>query len=419
MIVRDVTPMRILYLTPETWPTFRVDVAALFGKYLPRHGIYSDLVTGRTPGQEGSVEWGGGEAFLCDVTGGQAKKYLKIVLHGIQKLFGANSSRYDAIQVRDMPELAVIGLIAAWIKRLPFYYWMSYPTPEGLIELAQERGLSAGLMKFLFPWVRGRVCRFLLYRVVLPRANHVFVQSERMRLGMIARGVKADRMTPVPMGVDLEDMHPEAIAPADDPRLANRRVLVYLGTLVPPRRIEFLFDMLAQVRRQMPEALLVLVGDTDDDVHRDWLKRQAEKAGVAEHVIWTGWLPMREGWRYLKACEVGLSPLPRGFLFDISSPTKVLEYLAMGVPVVCNDSPDQQRVIEESTGGLCVPYSASEFADAVVKILKLENKARLEMSERGISYVAEHRDYGLLAGRLASVYQLLSLERRKSQVSLP
>lgn len=53
---------------------------------------------------------------------------------------------------------------------------------------------------------------------------------------------------------------------------------------------------------------------------------------------------MREGWRYARAAEVGLPPIPRGLLLDLSSPTKVPELLALGVSIVCNDNdnPDHQ-----------------------------------------------------------------------------
>lgn len=405
--------MRLLYLTAETWPTFRADVAALFGKYLPRHGIYSDLVSGRTQVYQDPAEWGGGKSILCDVSGGQARKHIKTLLHGIRQLLAVDSRRYDAIQVRDMPVLAALGFVTARLKGLPFFYWMSYPMPEGQIALARERGLSAGLMKFLFPWVRGRVGWFLLYRLVLPDADHVFVQSVRMKQVMIERGIRAEKLTVVPMGVDIEAMRPEEIAPADDTRLAGRRVLVYLGSLDRPRRIEILFDMLARVRHEEPAVLLVLVGDTEDDLHRDWLRRRAEKAGVAEHVIWTGWLPMREGWRYVWAADVGLSPIPRGPLLDVSSPTKVPEYLALEVPVVCNDNPDQQAIIEATQAGRCVPYTEEAFAQAVVELIRWDSSTRQEDIARGKQFVQNHRHYETLASMVAEVYEMLDAECRR------
>ncbi|MBU4525010.1 MAG: glycosyltransferase [Desulfomicrobium sp.] len=396
--------MRLLYLIAETWPTHRADVAALFGKYLPRHGIQSDLVTGRTSGHEGPIEWGGGEAILCNISGGQTKKHIKTLLHGIRQLFVADCKRYDAIQVRDMPFLGLLGLIAARLKGLPFIYWMSYPISEGQIAYAWERGLSQGMMKFFFPWVRGHVGRVLLYRVVLPSAEHIFVQSAHMKQRMVERGIPADRMTPVPMGVDLEAMQPVKVDPVFDPRLKGRRALVYLGTMISTRRIEILFDMLARVREEVPSALLVLVGDAEDVRHKRWLLQQAESAGVAEHVIWTGWLPMSEGWRYVRAAEVGLSPVPRGPLLDVGTPTKVSEYLALGVPVVCSDNPDQQYLVSVSESGKCVPYRAELFASAVLQILFLDKESKILMAERGAETVRVQRDYSVIAAAVSSVY---------------
>lgn len=403
--------LRLLYLTAETCPAFRADVKVLFGKYLPRHGIRSDIVAGRTPGTEEPVQWAGGEAILCDVRGGQGKKHLKTLWHGVRTMLCAHRSRYQAIQVRDMPVLAAVGLAVSRLKRMPFYYWMSYPIPEGQIALARERGLSAGLMKFLFPWLRGRAGRFLLYRVVLPGADHVFVQSDRMKEDMVAHGIDAAKMTPVPMGVDIADIDLVQIAPTDDPRLTGRRVLVYLGTQDRPRRIEVLFDMLAEVRKTVPDVLLVLVGDTEDAVHRQWLRERAVAAGVADDVLWMGWLPMREGWRYVAAAEVGLSPFPRGHLLDSASPTKVPEYLALGIPVVCNDNPDQQEVIAKSGAGVCVPYSAESFASAVLTLLSMDKEVRSRMVTAGKDYIRTNRSYEQISGGVACTYKMLVGDR--------
>lgn len=399
--------MQLLYLTAETWPTHRSDVVALFGKYLPRHGIQTDLVTGWTPSHEDPVEWGGGEAILCDVSGGQAAKHIKTLLHAFRQLFGANRKCYEAIQVRDMPVLGAFSLLAARMKGQSFFYWISYPISEGQLAYARERGLSQGLMKFLFPWFRGIIGRFLLTRLVLPLADHIFVQSESMKQGMIERGINAEKMTSVLMGVDFDFMRPEEVAPVGDPRLAGRRVLVYLGTMISTRRIEILFDMLALVRQKVPSALLVLVGDTEDEHHRRWLMQQAEKAGVASHVVWTGWLPMRDGWRYVRAAEVGLSPIPRGNLLDVGSPTKVPEYLALGVPVVCNDNPDQQAIIAACGAGRCVPYSGEDFARAVLDILYSKSLDINRMKAAGKTYIQAQRNYNTIAANVAKVYSKL------------
>lgn len=399
--------IRLLFLTEETYPTFRVDVNVLFGKVLPQHGIQSDLVTGKTPGEANAKAWGGGEAFLCNVSTSSSKKHIQTFLHGIKHLLKTNTTRYQAIQVRDMPLLATFGLIVARLKGLKFFYWISYPMPEAQILLAGDRGLSEGLIKFLFPWLSGRVGRFLLYQIVLPKADHIFVQSDQMKADLVKRGIHPQKMTPVPMGVDTEALQNTDIRPTDDSRLEGKRVLVYLGILEYARKINILFEALAIVKQQIPNVLLVLVGDTYHDADREWLKTKADEAGVNDQLVWTGWLPMHEGWRYVRAAELGLSPIPRGFLLDCGSPTKVPEYLALAVPVVCNDNPDQEQVIKDSGAGLCVPYSAEDFANAIIKMLSLDKAERNKMQIQGKEYVNHFRSYRKIGDDVAYTYKHL------------
>jgi glycosyltransferase involved in cell wall biosynthesis len=403
--------VRLLYATVEPCPTFRPDVTALFGKFLPRLGIASDVVAERARDAVGRVGWGGGEAFLIASPGVRPGRYAANLAHYARTLLGANGRRYHAIQVRDMPLVALIGLAAARLKGLPFFYWMSFPTAEGQIALARRRGLSAGLLPFLFPLLwRGWTYYFLLYRIVLQRSDHVFVQSEQMREDLVAKGIAPGKLTPVVMGVDPEISAPERIAPADDPRLKGKRVLVYLGTLGGGRRIEVLFDMLRLVRAQFPDVLLVLVGEADDAQEGAWLRRRAREAGVADATLFTGWLALEEGWRYVRAAEVGLSPFPREALYDSCSPTKAVEYLALGVPVVANDNPDQERVLREGRGGLCVPLTAQDFANAVCRLLA-DASLRNAMAVSGQAYVRSRRGYDVLAMQVAEKYAELLARR--------
>ena len=120
-------------------------------------------------------------------------------------------------------------------------------------------------------------------------------------------------------------------------------------------------------------------------------------------MLFTGWLPIEEGWRYVRAADVGLAPYPRGTLLDSGSPTKVVEYLALGVPVVANDSPDQERILREGGGGLCVPLVAPDFAAAVCTLLG-DASLRRAMGVRGQAYVRASRGYHVLAKLVADKY---------------
>jgi glycosyltransferase involved in cell wall biosynthesis len=399
--------MHILYLTAEQWPTFRADVTTLFGKYLPRFGVTCDLVTEQDVNAKSAADWPAGKAILCKVPINRAGQYVLKFLHQCKVLITADYAQYQAVQVRDMTLIALIAIVMCKLKKIPFYYWLSYPQSEGQIERAKARGSSAG-MRYLFPLLQGLIGKILLYKIILPNADHIFVQSQNMLQMLTLHGGNPQKMTPIPMGVDLENAQPDKIIASDDVRLIGKRVIVYLGTLDRVRKIEVLFEMLAIIQKQVPTILLVLAGDTVDEKHLEWLKQEANRLDVNQHVLWTGWLPMHEAWRYVTAAEIGLSPVPRGYLLDMGSPTKAIEYMALGLPVVMNDNPDQAQVAHESGAAVCVPNTAEDFAFAVIQLLDNPEK-KASMQIKGSNYVKKLRDYKQIAtGLSATYYHLIS-----------
>ena len=48
---------------------------------------------------------------------------------------------------------------------------------------------------------------FLLYNLIIPFSDHVFVQSDQMKTSFVSKGFNHKKITPVPMGVDIEDVN--------------------------------------------------------------------------------------------------------------------------------------------------------------------------------------------------------------------
>jgi glycosyltransferase involved in cell wall biosynthesis len=128
--------------------------------------------------------------------------------------------------------------------------------------------------------------------------------------------------------------------------------------------------------------------------------------GVAELVVWTGWLESNMAWRYARAAEIGLSPIPRGYLLDMGSPTKALEYMALKLPVVVNDNPDQAQVIAKSGAGLCVKLESHTFAESVIRLLS-NDVLRHKMGVEGRRYITRTRAYDSLSSAVAEKYHTL------------
>jgi glycosyltransferase involved in cell wall biosynthesis len=315
--------------------------------------------------------------------------------------------------VRDKIASGVLGRVMAALLRVPFIYWMSFPIVEGFEvrrdDIARyERGLK-GRLTWAAHALRARLSRLAIYKLVLPGARHIFVQSDAMADWLAAKGFDRARMTAVPMGVDAALFDRAAIAPVDDPRLDGRRVVLYLGRIAQSRKSDFLLDVAAQLRQALPDILLVIAGDAPSDAEMAWMRREIAARGLEEHVLLTGWLPQRTALGYAVRAEVGLSPIPRGTLFDVSSPTKLVEYLALGIPSVANDIPDQRLVIEQSGAGLCVPMEAGAFAAATLELLEDKERAR-QFGMRGPAYVKAHRTYDILGRNVAETYKKILME---------
>jgi glycosyltransferase involved in cell wall biosynthesis len=372
--------MRIAFIVRDRLPPTRADLRTLFCAELPRHGILSALI-----GQRGRHPGLGLAGALSDAVG----------------LWRARP--VDCVQVRDKIASALLARVGAAMLGVPFIYWMSFPIVEGYEVRRDQLGQRRRGLAWAAHALRARLSRLALYRLVLPRAHHLFVQSEAMADWLAGQGIARARMTAVPMGVDAGQFERAAIAPSDDTRLDGRRVIVYLGRVSRSRQSDFLLDVVDLLRASLPGVLLVIAGDAPSADEMDWMRRQIGARGLAGHVLLTGWLTQRAALGYAVRAEVGLSPIPRGALYDVSSPTKLVEYLALGIASVANDIPDQQLVIGQSGAGLAAPMQAVPFAGAVRALLD-DPALRARCARRGPPWVARHRSYTILARHVADTY---------------
>ncbi len=397
----------LLVIAYDRFEPFRVDVRVLFARELVARGYRIDwlLQSERDCDRDYVVPWGGGQAWVGRTDNGRSRlarvrKHLLAIANELRVFGLLRKRRYDCVIVKDEFIAPLFALVAARLAGVPFYYWLSYPFPEESLWLARQ-----GRARYpVLYTIRGHLFRFLLYRIILPASRHVLVQSEQMKRDVIAAGIPADKLTPVLMGVDL------ARVPYSDPGgvpamgRTQPPAIVYLGTLIRVRHLEFLMRAFARVRRDVPDARLVMIGDGDDPSDRALLVAEAEQCGVAEAVEFTGFMPMEDAWQRVAEAAVCVSPIHPSPVLNAGSPTKLIEYMAMGKAVVANDHPEQRQVIAASGGGLCVPWDEAEFAAATVQLLRDPGLAA-DMGRRGRRYVEQARDYRVIAREVDEMFR--------------
>ena len=270
--------------------------------------------------------------------------------------------------------------------------------PEASTYVAQIGAARYPLLYRLRGWILFR----LLYRFILPRADHIFVQSEQMKKDLVGYGLSSSKMTPVPMGIRIEDFRD--IVKATKEKAGHAATIGYLGTLAGERRIDFLVRCLARVLSERPEARLLLVGAGNQPGDEEQIRSEARRLNVLDRLEITGFLPREEALRLISEATVCVSPFYPTPILNSTSPTKLIEYMALGRPVVANDHPEQRLVLEQSRAGLCVPYDESAFASAILHLLNHPEEAEA-MGRRGRDYAESHRDYGRIADAVALEYR--------------
>jgi len=386
-------------VSSDTYPPTRVDVAVLFGQELAGRGHQIDWVLQSEASCRRAfvTGWAGGRVWVGATDLGSSllsrvRKHLLGIANDFRLFARLRTRSYDAVEVKDKFLAGILALIASRLYGVKFIYWLSYPYPEHYLLCGRD---GTGRYPFLY-LLRGWSFKWLLYRWLLPAADRVFVQSEQMRQDIAAEGIPSDKMTAVPMGIsaslcataDLSDNR--SLMPAGVP------ILLYLGTLNKVRRLDFLIRMFALVHRVIPAALLYVVGRGDDPSDEALLESEAARLGLSASVVFVGHLPQGKALQYVQEANVCVSPFFPTPVLRSTSPTKLVEYMAMGKAVVANDHPEQKRVIDASGGGCCVPFEEGAFAHAVVGLLQDPDTAR-RMGRLGRAYVLHHRAYSVIA----------------------
>jgi len=399
-----VNPLTFLFISSDKYIPFRVDVDVLFGRVLSGRGHTIDWILQSEDrcDREYKTRWRDSEVWVGATNQGTGRlarlhKHYLDKKNDFRMMKLIKSKNYDFVQVKDKFISALPALWCARRNNSKFIYWLSYPFPEASICKSKEGSAPYPV----FYYLRGLLLKFLLYRIILPRADHVFVQSEQMKKDIMVEGIPGEKLTPVPMGIEPSSF-PQSDSTDDTPG-TGKKYVTYLGTMIRARKMEFLIRSFAEVLDHVPEAVLFMVGGGDDPSDISFLEDEADRLGISDSVVFTGFLPMKQAWSYVRKAQVCVSPFYPIPILNSASPTKLVEYMGFGKPVVATNHPEQDLVISQSGAGISVPYDEDAFAGGIIEILSDPVRAE-HMGRKGKKYVREHRAYERIADLVEKEY---------------
>lgn len=359
--------------------------------------------------------WGDTEVYLtpfCDSKNRYSQiKYLFFTTprSKFQIMKIAREKKVDVIFVRNDLTAAIASYFTSRRTGIPFVFYLGFPKEEA-IQVYVRRGWSRSRV---LPQLYGPLA-ILLKNWLIRRADFVFTMSDFWRDKLIDElSLPATQVSALPFGFDTT-ISPQKVEGSHIRKkfgLNGYPLILYMGSIGPPRDVTILVDIMANLVNKIPDIrLLILVGEKQDRFVSS-LKQKFADQNLIEHIVFAPTVPHSEVPSYIAAADAGLSPIERCPIYDVSSPAKFVEMLGMGLPIVASDIPEQKKILEETSAGLCVPFKASSFSDAIFYILQNPSEAR-EMGKRGRRFVEEKRSFFLLANSVEKT--LISLVEKKN-----
>jgi glycosyltransferase involved in cell wall biosynthesis len=271
---------------------------------------------------------------------------------------------------------------------VPFVFEVRDLWPESLVAAGGRRGLAYGFLKLLAS---------KLYR----DADRIVVLARGVGEYLVRHGVAAEKIVHIPNGVDVEAMRPPPMI-RDDPRRPNHLFkLIYAGAHGPANGLESVLD----AANLVGDVHFTLVGDGPN---KSALQMDAARRGLA-NVEFASPVGKQELLRLLHSADAGLMVLKDAPLFSYGvSPNKLFDYLAAGLPVICNVSGDVAGMLGQSGAGIQVlDTRGCALAEGIRVFSKLSAFERRTMGESGRRWVERYHSREVLGRRLDQVLREL------------
>ncbi|GMA13835.1 glycosyltransferase family 4 protein [Deinococcus metallilatus] len=224
----------------------------------------------------------------------------------------------------------------------------------------------------------------LAERLTYALADVVISTNESYRKIALTRGHKRpDQVFVVRSAPSLERFRPR---PGGERHREGFRYLVgYLGVMGPQEGVDYLLHAVRHmVDRGRRDVKVMLIGGGSSLAD---LRALAEELGIGAYVEFTGRVPDEELLERLSACDVCVNPDPLNPLNDVSSMNKIVEYMALGKPIVQFDLKEGRASAGEASV-YARPNDARALADELLALLD-DPERRAAMGDAGLQRMRE------------------------------
>jgi len=318
---------------------------------------------------------------------------------------GSFLERPDVI-IATTPQLFVglSGLWLGWLKSVPLILEVRDIWPDS-ITASGVGGRMASVLRL--------VSKFL-FRAY----EHIVVVSPAFKDELISRwNVPEGKLSLVQNGVDTELFSPDGHRTGNGPKTTGPKFTVsYIGTFGAAQGLGLVLEAAALLRGSLSGIQFQLIGE---GAEKEKILRLAEERHL-DNVHILSQQPREKIPSLIRGSDVCLVLLKKADIFKTVIPTKLLEFMACGRPVILGVEGLARQIVESANAGIAIePENPGALADAITRLYRSPDLAR-SLAQNGPRYIA--REFS--RNRTAELYLdvlgriLANADRKKSECEL-
>ena len=336
-----------------------------YAESLRRRGDQVDAIVLRQPNSASFCEVSGVNVYKIQKRNIDEKRQIDYLIKLLFFLFRSavmltklhfKKQRYDLIHVHSVPDFEVFAALIPKLFGAKIVLDIHDIVPE---LFASKFGAKHGSLLFKM--------LVMVERASMAFADHVIVANHIWHERLINRSVSSKKCSVVMNYPDTHIFTCESVKRIK----SSSYVMVYPGTLSIHQGLETPIRAVKMLKKEIPELEFHIYGKgTDEEYFRSLVK----ELKLENQVFFKGIVPIEKLPQVMGNADIGVEPkLSRTFGNEAFS-TKILEFMAMGVPVIASDT----LVHKHYFNGTLVQFFRSEdVADLAGLILLLRKNSRL------------------------------------------
>jgi glycosyltransferase involved in cell wall biosynthesis len=263
---------------------------------------------------------------------------------------------YDVIHVHNMPDFLVFSSLIPKMFGAKIILDIHDPMPEVYLSKFPKANNDFGV----------KLIR-LEEKVSTRFADAVITANSHFRKNLITRGVQSSKITVVHNFPDPNIFSRLAYSSTKEKK-REHFTLIFPGTIAPRYGLEVAIRAMPQIKSKIKNVKLLIIGQ--EDGYAKSLVSLANQLGVASVVEFRPAVRLEAIPKLLAQADIGIYPALPDPHMRIAVPGKLLEFAAMGIPVLSSRLEIVEEIFGDTAAVLFEPGNSNQFAKSVIKLYK-------------------------------------------------